>query len=211
MIDRRLTARSRVLVAIVSLGLSSCSDEGADPAGPGVVVSDVLLPVPGAAYRGSGAHLFFGGSAALTCSTHGVFSAGVTPPSAVGTSVVSSYTATFVGELVLQPPVVSSSTTYPLDVQVQMSESITLASIDGDRRLFETELTAFELRDGLPDEVVVRESASLASEGMTTVTSTADGSSRVEAYYDVWLEMSLDGGRSWEPAAAAVKMTLGEG
>jgi hypothetical protein len=46
------------------------------------------------------------------------------------------------------------------------------------------------------------------SSGRTTITTLARGRYRIETAYDVWLELSLDGGRSWSRAAAPVRMTL---
>ena len=200
----------RILVLALVL-LTGCSDAAGDLTGPGVVTSDVRFPVLGAAYHGSSPHLFSGGAVSLACGTHGVFSTSVEPPLEVGGTARSEYSATFVGELVLEPPVVSSTITHPLEVPAVMAESIVLTSDSGDRRVYTTELVTFQLADGMPDGVVVRESPDLVSAGPAVVTPTADGLHRVEAHYDVWLEISLDGGRSWEPAEAAVRMTLEEG
>ncbi|MDX1493900.1 MAG: hypothetical protein R3253_07580 [Longimicrobiales bacterium] len=172
-------------------------------------MTDVTLPVASAAYRGAGPHIFAGGQVALTCGTHGVFSSSVPPPQTVGRTVVSEYTATFEGELVLQPPVVAEAVTHALSVQASMAEAITLTGESGGVLTFDTELVTFTLEGaGMPDGIRVRESPDLASSGVTTVTPLSGGQSKVQTHYDVWLEISLDDGRSWEVAENAVRMTL---
>lgn len=90
-----------------------------------------------------------------------------------------------------------------------MAESITLASASGAMLTFDTELVTFELQGtGMPAGIMVRESPRLPSTGTTTVTSLSGGQSRVETSYDVWLDISLDGGGTWSSADEAVRMTL---
>jgi hypothetical protein len=146
----------------------------------------------------------------LTCSSHGGFTTSVAPPTVQRGTVTSDYFATFEGQLVLEPPVVASVDTLPLSIQVHMVELITLAGTEGDTRTFDTELATFELGGtAAPAGVMVRESPSVASPGRTTITALSGGRYRIETYYDVWLELSLDGGGTWHPADNAVHMTLG--
>ncbi len=205
MAPRRLTVAALVLVA--TLGCSETSDEAA---GPGVQVGQVSLPAPGAAYHGGVAHSFLNGNALLTCGRHGEFSGAVEPPATPGATATVDYSATFEGQLALSPPLVAASVTHPLSIQVRMVEQITLASTQGAVRTFDTELSAFELGGSTaPAGVLVRESPSVASTGRTTVTALTNGQYRIESFYDVWLEISLDDGATWNPAAEAVRMTLG--
>jgi len=202
--------RSLKLAAILILGTLACSGDKSDPMGPGVEVGEDSLPPAGTAYHGDSSHQFMGGSAVLTCSSHGGFTAAVPPPATQSGTVRSDYFATFVGTLDLQPPLVASPVTHPLSLQVHMAELITLAGTEGTTRTFDTELATFELGGSTaPAGVMVRESPSLASSGRTTITALSGGQYHVETYYDVWLELSLDGGATWSPADNAVHMTLG--
>lgn len=201
-------SRHWVIGLVLTTGIT-CSGGDGSPTEPGVLVSVVALPVAGAAYRGAGEHVFLDGAAALTCGNHGLFSSAVNPPQRIGETVVSEYTAAFVGELVLEPPVVSSSAMHSLDVQARMAERITLRGSSDGERIFDTELMTFELGGAdMPDGVLVRESPDLPSSGRTTITAASGGFSRVESYFDVWLEISVDDGRSWHLAESAVRMTL---
>lgn len=195
------------LLALLTL---ACSETSGDPTGPGVTVGGDALPAVGAAYHGVAPHQFLGGSAQLFCSVHGGFTSAVSPPASQGGTVRSDYFATFQGQLVLAPPAVAATVTHPLSVQVHMVEQITLAGTQGTLRTFDTELVTFELGGPTaPGGVMVRESSSTASTGSTTISTLADGQYHIESLYDVWLEISLDGGATWNPAAEAVRMTLG--
>jgi hypothetical protein len=202
--------RSRaVLFALLLLPLAACSGEEDGLLDPGVTVIDVALPVAGAVYRGTEAHAFPDQQVTLFCGRHGTFSASAAPPEVIGETVQSEYTAMFEGELVLEPPAVPSAVTYPLSVPARMAERITLSSVSGDTRTFDTELVTFELQGSvMPEGIMVRESTDRASAGVTTITALSGGQSRVETRYDVWLEISRDGGRTWHLADNAVRMTL---
>ena len=177
---------------------------------PGVEVGADSLPPAGTAYHGETSHLFMGGSAELFCGIHGGFTGAVSPPSTLNGRVTSDYFATFEGELVLKPPFVASPVTHPLSIQVHMVELITLAEMQGTKGTFDTELATFELGgSSAPAGVMIRESPTLASAGRTTITALSGDQYRIETYYDVWLELSIDGGGTWHPADNAVHMTLG--
>ena len=197
--------------AVFVLATLACSGPSGDATGsPGVQVGQDTLPAAGAAYHGDAPHLFFGGTVELTCSSHGNFTSAVAPPTTQGGTATSDYFATFEGQLVLSPPLVAATVTYPLSLQVHMVEQITLAATQGAMRTFDTELLTFELGgSSAPAGVMLRESPTIASIGRTTITTLSGGQYRIESFYDVWLEISLDGGGTWQPAEGVVRMTLG--
>jgi hypothetical protein len=202
---RRLKGSALFLFATLN-----CSGTGGDATGPGVEVGQASLPAAGAAYHGAVAHRFLGGSAELDCGSHGEFTGAVAPPATQGATVTADYSATFKGQLVLAPPLVPAPVTHPLSVQARMVERITLAGTQGAMRTFDTELVTFELGGSTaPAGAMVRESPSVASTGRTTITALSGGQYRIESFYDVWLELSLDGGGTWHPAEEVVRMTLG--
>jgi hypothetical protein len=175
---------------------------------PGIMVAEVSLPPANAAYHG-GTHVFLDGRAALTCSSHGGFTSSVNPPQGPGTTAIAEYFATFTGELSLEPPLVPSAAVFPIAGRVHMAERITFGERRGSVQVLETEIVALDLQGaGLPQGVLVRESPALGSFGRTTITTLERDRSRIESVYDVWLEISLDGGRSWNRADAPVRMTL---
>jgi hypothetical protein len=175
---------------------------------PGVVAATIRLPSAGAAYHG-GTHVFLDGRARLTCSSHGGFTSGVEPPAAPGTTAIADYFATFAGELALDPPLARSAVVHPIEGRARMVERLTFAERREGVTVLDAEIVAFDLRGGgMPEGVLVRESPGTVSSGRTTVTTVSRGRYRVESSFDVWLELSLDGGRSWSRAAAPVRMTL---
>jgi hypothetical protein len=72
-----------------------------------------------------------------------------------------------------------------------------------DTRYFETEMLSMELFGGAAG-VMFRESPTRASVGKTSVQKTASGGYRIGSFFDVFTEMSLDGGATWSPAAEAI-------
>lgn len=175
-----------------------------------VVVADDALPPVGAAYRGGDRHVFLDGHAVLTCSSHGNFTSSVHPPARLGASVTADHSASFLGELVLEPPLVPTRVVHPIVGQARMVERITLLERRRGSRILGTEMTTFDLRGaGMPAGVMVRESPVRESTGRTTIAALRDGAYRIDGYFDVWLEISLDAGRSWHPAAAAARMSIG--
>ena len=87
--------------ALFVLATLACSGTGGDPTGLGVQVGQESLPAAGAAYQSAVPHLFLGGNAVLTCSSHGQFTGAVAPPATQGATVTSDYFATFEGQLTL--------------------------------------------------------------------------------------------------------------
>ncbi len=59
----------------------------------------------------------------------------------------------------------------------------------------------------LPAEVMLRESPLLTSGGNTTVENLGDGNWRIDSFFDVFFELSLDDGNTWLPASNAVRIT----
>jgi hypothetical protein len=181
---------------------------GFTPAGAqeaGVTVARAALPPPEGAYHG-GTHVFSSAGARLFCGTHGGFTSSVVPPAMPGTTVIADYRATFIGELVLGS---AAADVHPISEPVHMVERITFGERRGDVQVLDTEIVALDLQGSdLPRGVLVRESLSRGSFGRTTITTLERGRTRIESYYDVWLELSTDGGRSWHAAEAAVRMSI---
>ncbi len=76
---------------------------------------------------------------------------------------------------------------------------------------FQTEMLALNLSGGtLPPGVMIRESPTLPSLGQTSVTDFGGGLYRIDSFFDVFTELSIDGGQTWMPdtAPAAGHVTL---
>jgi hypothetical protein len=59
----------------------------------------------------------------------------------------------------------------------------------------------------LPPGMMIRESPTLASTGQTTITDLGGGQFRIDSFFDVFTELSLDGGQSWSPSNSSQHVT----
>ena len=66
---------------------------------------------------------------------------------------------------------------------------------------FDTEMLALNLSGGtLPPGVMIRESPTLQSTGHTKTTSIGGGLYQIDSFFDVFTELSIDGGQTWMPS-----------
>lgn len=80
----------------------------------------------------------------------------------------------------------------------------------GEPVLFDTEMLAMNLAGGpLPPGVMIRESPTRPSLGRTTITDVGGGLYRIDSFFDVFTELSLDGGQTWNPADAPLHLVGG--
>jgi hypothetical protein len=67
--------------------------------------------------------------------------------------------------------------------------------------VFDTEMLQLDLSGGtLPPGVMIRESPTLQSTGQTRLTDIGGGNYRIHSFFDVFTELSLDGGQQWFPS-----------
>ena len=77
----------------------------------------------------------------------------------------------------------------------------------GSSVLFDTEMTALSV--SLPNGVMIRESPTEPSRGSTESKLQSDGTYRISSFFDIFTELSLDGGATWSPATSGpVRMQL---
>jgi hypothetical protein len=175
----------------------------------GVLAEAMRLPPAGSAWAGDSPHLFLGGQARMFCGSHGTISGNDVPPTRQGQSATLEYDAVFTGELVLTSPETGAQQTYAIHDPIRMTERVTVRESRGGTLRYATELTAVEFEGAdFPDGVRVRESPQRRSAGTASIARQRQGGFRIEASYQVWLELSLDGGRSWHVADNAVGMKL---
>jgi hypothetical protein len=88
----------------------------------------------------------------------------------------------------------------PANVTVQLNSRSDLDT--GSTRFFDTEMLSLNLSGGtLPGGIMVRESPTKASLGRTSVrTIASDGTYRISSFFDIFTELSLDGGQTWSPS-----------
>jgi hypothetical protein len=77
---------------------------------------------------------------------------------------------------------------------------------------FDAELLSLNISGGtLPLGMLVRESPTLASVGHTDETSLGGGQFRIDSFFDIFVELSLDGGQTWVPSNQPTRLLLGTG
>jgi hypothetical protein len=79
---------------------------------------------------------------------------------------------------------------------------------DGASRYFDTEISQLDLPGSSSGSVMLRESPTKASTGKTSIRLQADGTYRVSSFFDIFTEISLDGGTTWSPATAPTHIEL---
>jgi hypothetical protein len=175
----------------------------------GVVTKNRKLPPLESAWHGEAPHVFLGGQAVLTCGSHGTFSGQEVPPKRKGDQTELNYSAVFIGELTLNPPLVRETRTYPLKEPIRMSERLIRTGAREGTSKYSTELTKLVFGgSGFPRNVIVRESLDRQSAGNAQLIKKSKGQFLYQSSYQVWLEISIDGGRSWHLSRDPVTMSL---
>ena len=193
---------------IIALILTTHVFAAESPTG-GVVSKSKSLPPKEGVWHGDAPHLFFGGQAALFCGSHGTFSGGFELPQRRGEVRTIRYRATFKGELQLKPPLAQRPQKIAIDEPILMTERVISQGKRDEIQRFTTELIAVTFRgSGLPQNVSIRESPRRRSMGKASIATGAPGSHRIQSVYEVWLEISMDGGKTWQVADNAVTMSL---
>ena len=70
---------------------------------------------------------------------------------------------------------------------------------------FNTEMLALNLSGG---GVMIRESPTLQSTGQTTIADLGGGNFRIDSFFDIFTELSLDGGATWIPSNGPTHVDL---
>jgi hypothetical protein len=84
---------------------------------------------------------------------------------------------------------------------------------DGVTEYYDTEMTQLNIvGGGLPSGVMIRESPTRHSFGRTTTSIAPDGGYQIDSFFDIFTEVSVDGGQNWRPAESGPDpVTLGGG
>ena len=74
---------------------------------------------------------------------------------------------------------------------------------------FDTEMLQLDLSGGsLPPGVMIRESPTLPSVGQTKLTDKGGGNFQIDSFFDIFTELSLDGGATWTPSNGSGHTTV---
>ncbi len=82
-------------------------------------------------------------------------------------------------------------------------------SIDGHTRYFDTEMLSMDLVGNSPNgPFMIRESPTRASLGRYSVATRPDGTYQIDSFFDIFTELSVDGGQTWIPADGPAHFSL---
>jgi hypothetical protein len=74
---------------------------------------------------------------------------------------------------------------------------------------FDTEMLSLSLAGLTPlGPVMIRESPTLASQGRTYIEAIGGGQYQIDSFFDVFTEISIDGGQNWTPSSEAAHLLL---
>ena len=176
--------RARSLLGVLALAVTAA------PALADYNVSSPMMPDPYLLLQGSPITFAVGGHT-LTIPEMQIESKGqVSPPSDGSLFHVSSFFDVFT-ELSIDggPPVPSIS---------PVTGDATYQETSPGSGTFSTEMLQLNI-SGMPSGIMLRESPTLQSTGQTTVRP-VNGGYRISSFFDIFTEISLDGGASWVPA-----------
>ena len=126
------------------------------------------------------------------------------PPPAPNTTRIDSFFDVFT-EIYLAPPG-GPPQLYQVPAQMQ----IRLNGLPPGTPYFDTEMLQLDLYGGsLPPGVWIRESPTRPSIGRTTQTPLGGGLYQIDSFFDVFTELSIDGGQTWNPGATSMRITGG--
>jgi uncharacterized repeat protein (TIGR01451 family) len=163
------------------------------PAAGGAFAAADCLPSQSSAY--TGATLYSAGSNTVTNAVLSNFTP-CTPPPVSGMATIN-FTGILTGDLTIPP-------TGPTHFQAPVTGSmkVTFNNLTGSTRTFDTEMLQLDISGGnLPAGVLLRESPTLTSTGQTKIT-TVTGGFHIDSFFDVFTELSTDGGATWTPDGA---------
>lgn len=166
----------------------------------GFVSTSPNLPPLGGAYLGQ-FHSWGGGAFTLSNPTHDQFTSNQPPPPPGG-SQTHSFSSSVHGTF----SVSGGPSNIPVSVPgVPCSVRVTSVMDSGPTRFFDTEMLQLNIVGG---GVMIRESPTLPSVGQTVINDLGGGMYHIDSFFDVFTELSIDGGQSWIPSDGSVRMTL---
>jgi uncharacterized repeat protein (TIGR01451 family) len=162
---------------------------------PGASEPTPLLPAPDDAYVSPAQwHALYAQGIVIQNVSHKLFTGSLLPPAAGVTN-----THSFNSVLDLDISTDGGKTFQSVRVtNAPVQVTVANSSASTDNPIYDTEMTSLNLT--LPNGVMVRESPSLPSRGMTEIDTQTDGTYKITSFFDIFTELSLDGGNTWSPA-----------
>jgi len=196
----RTSSRVVTIIGVFTVALSA-------PLNAQVITSDPSLPVlypPGYYANLAGVGPSFVGSGltiVLANDEHRALSVDSRTP--VGPDEVELFQSTFLAQVSVNgSPFQPSTGSGPVQTVVH-------GKIGNTTGLFSTEMLSMSLSGSSPfGPFMIRESPTLASTGQTSISDLGGGNYLITSFFDIFTELSVDGGATWIPATGSVRMNL---
>lgn len=135
---------------------------------------------------------------------HRNFTSNLPPPTGFGTQVHS-----FGSMTDFDVSVDGGVTWLPQTAPANTTVRVTHVSSGGGVRHFDTEMLQLDIMGGtLPPGIMIRESPTQASLGNTIITDLPGSMYRIDSFFDVFTELSIDGGQTWGPSNQSGRVNL---
>jgi len=161
---------------------------------------------PDGAYKSKNKTIYWHNGVALRSMKHYDLNPPDSPPLS-GESKIFNYTGLVEFELSLD-----NGLTW-MDMQASATNSSYLDHFDDDdpMNFYDTEMLQFDISGGtLPPGVLLRESPTKISMGEFNARKKSSDSWRVDSFFDIFFEVSIDGGMSWSPSIEPLELILSE-
>jgi hypothetical protein len=135
---------------------------------------------------------------------HFGFQPSFAPPQNVSDITTHSFNSTLTGNII-----VNGGSPNPFSASAQTSVFVQKVSGPNGSPLgiFQTEMLQLNI-NGLPGGAMIRESPTLPSLGQTDISDVGGGFYRIDSFFDVFTELSLDGGQTWIPSTGSGHVQL---
>lgn len=187
---------SRVMIRL--LAAASLALSWGAPARADIIVSDPSLPpVSGEYQTAADVHASYSGDTLVVQAIrHFGFTSVVR--NSFGPDELESFQSTVEGQMT------TPHSTFLLTLHGPV-ETIVRGKIGNTTGTFDTEMLSMSLSGfGL----LIRESPTLPSLGQTSIQDVGGGQFRVSSFFDVFTELSINGGQSWMPSSGSARVTL---
>ncbi len=120
------------------------------------------------------------------------------PPSSPGSTIVFSVNTTFSTTLTI-----GGGTPTPVQALATITMKVTYTHSVGQTNFYDTEILQMDIQGGsLPSGYLLRESPTLQSVGIRSVNDPGTGTYFIDSFFDVFLQLSVDGGQNWYPSSS---------
>ncbi|MCX6291294.1 MAG: IPTL-CTERM sorting domain-containing protein [Bacteroidetes bacterium] len=135
--------------------------------------------------------------------THDNFSSQQAPPPPGGT-----YVQSFSSSIHMEVSTNGGSSWQPMSANANVTVRVHNNGAGGSTGFFDTEMLQLDISGGtLPGGVMIRESPTLQSLGQTSITQVTGGY-MIDSFFDIFTELTTDGGQSWTPSGSSTNMYL---